>query len=219
MHSFYDFITGPLLWIAFVLFIGGSVWKIASWWLLARKSDPFVIKYWSWKYAIRSWAHWFLPFGALGWRNKPVLTVVTFAFHLSLVVAPIFLSAHLILLDQWMGFRWAAMPDAYADILTILVIVGTAYFIYRRLFDKQVKFVTRTEDWVILAIVAVTFVCGFLAYHQWGPYDLWVSLHILGGEAFLVMIPFTRVSHMLILPFTRGYIGSEFGAVRKCKDY
>jgi hypothetical protein len=44
-------------------------------------------------------------------------------------------------------------------------------------------------------------------------------IHILSGEIMLVAIPFTRLSHMIFFAFTRGYMGSEFGAVRHAKDW
>jgi hypothetical protein len=44
-------------------------------------------------------------------------------------------------------------------------------------------------------------------------------MHILSGEVMLAAIPFTRLSHMLFFPFTRGYMGSEFGGVRHAKDW
>jgi len=41
----------------------------------------------------------------------------------------------------------------------------------------------------------------------------------LSGEVMLAIIPFTKLSHMLFFPITRGYMGSEFGGVRQAKDW
>jgi nitrate reductase gamma subunit len=62
-------------------------------------------------------------------------------------------------------------------------------------------------------------VTGFWAYHQFPAYRLMFILHMLSGEFVLAAIPFTRLSHMLYAVFTRGYIGSEFGAVRHARDW
>ena len=67
--------------------------------------------------------------------------------------------------------------------------------------------------------LAAPFVTGFVAYHQWINYPLFLNLHILSGEIMLAAIPFTRLSHMIFAPFTRAYMGSEFGAVRHAKDW
>jgi nitrate reductase gamma subunit len=89
----------------------------------------------------------------------------------------------------------------------------------RRLTLPEVQFVTSASDYVILAIVAAPFVTGFIAYHQWINYQLFLILHILAGEIMLIAIPFTRLSHMIFSPFTRAYMGSEFGGVRHARDW
>ena len=43
--------------------------------------------------------------------------------------------------------------------------------------------------------------------------------HIVAGEVMLVAIPFTRLSHMIFAPFTRAYMGSEFGKIRHAADW
>ncbi len=72
---------------------------------------------------------------------------------------------------------------------------------------------------MLLLIVAAPFITGFWAYHQWVGAQVATILHMLSGEILLASIPFTRLSHMLFFPFTRGYIGSEFGAVRHARDW
>ena len=78
---------------------------------------------------------------------------------------------------------------------------------------------TYASDYAILAIVAAPFITGLFAYYQWFGYQIFLILHILAGEIMLVAIPFTRLSHMLFAPLTRGYMGSEFGGVRHAKDW
>jgi hypothetical protein len=71
----------------------------------------------------------------------------------------------------------------------------------------------------LLGMVVTPFLTGFVAYHQWFDYPLFLVLHILSGEILLMAIPFTRLSHMLFSPFTRAYMGSEFGNVRHARDW
>ncbi len=219
MHSFYNFVSGPLAWIAFLLFIGGSLYRIANMLMMVAAKERFIFTYMSWHYSLRSILHWITPFATVNWRRQPVLTVVTFAFHICLMVVPIFLLSHVVLWDEAFGVSWWTLPDALADAMTVIVILGAVYFLVRRLTQPEVKFVTSTSDFVILAIVAAPFVTGFLAYHQWFGYPLMMSLHVLSGNIMLAAIPFTRLSHMLFAPFTRAYMGSEFGKVRRARDW
>jgi nitrate reductase gamma subunit len=147
------------------------------------------------------------------------MTVVTFLFHFCLILTPLFLMAHVVLWDYYHGISYGTLPDRVADVLTTIVILACLFFAGRRIFLPQVRYVTTFKDWLILALVVLPFVTGFLAYHQIGDYKFMIILHILSGEIWLAAIPFTRLSHMVMAPFTRGYIGSEFGAVRKARDW
>ena len=219
MHSFYNFVSGPLAWIAFIVFIGGSIYRLVRLLNLVAEKERFIFTYMSWRYSLRSILHWITPFGTVNWRRQPVLTMVTFAFHICLLAVPLFLLAHVVLWGETFGISWGALPDAVADGMTIVVILGAIYFLVRRLTRPEVKFVTSASDFGILAIVAAPFVTGFLAYHQWFDYPLVMGLHVLAGDIMLAAIPFTRLSHMLFSPLTRAYMGSEFGKVRHARDW
>jgi nitrate reductase gamma subunit len=219
MREIYNFVSGPLAWLAFILFFGGCLYRLVRLFMLVKEKEPFIFTYMSWKYSLRSIFHWIIPFGTVNWRRHPVLTVVTFVFHIGLVIAPIFLLAHVILLDEALNLTWWTLPDAWADVLTVVVIIGCVFFLVRRLTQPEVKFVTSASDFVILTIVAAPFITGFIAYHQWIDYPVMMVLHVVAGEVLLVAIPFTRLSHMLFSPFTRAYMGSEFGKVRHARDW
>ena len=62
MHDVYTFVTGPLVWVSFIIFIGGSLYRFISMAMLAKKKDPMVYAYWSPYYAFRSIIHWIVPF-------------------------------------------------------------------------------------------------------------------------------------------------------------
>lgn len=219
MHEVYNFVSGPLAWLAFILFFGGCLYRLIRLILMVKDKEPFIFTYMSWRYSLRSIIHWLTPFGTVNWRRHPVLTVVTFAFHICLVVTPIFLLAHVILWEEAFGVSWWTLPDTLADVMTLIVVAGCIFFLIRRLSQPEVKYVTSASDFVILAIVAAPFVTGFLAYYQWFNYPLIMILHIVAGEIMLVAIPFTRLSHMIFSPLTRAYMGSEFGKIRHAKDW
>ena len=220
MHDVYSFVTGPLAWVAFIIFLGGCLWRLISMIRLVNEKEKFIFTYMSWKYSLRSIFHWIIPFATENWRRHPVLTVVTFAFHLCLIFAPIFLLAHVILWSEsWLGISYWTLPDGVVDVMTLIVIGACIFFLVRRLTLPEVQFVTSASDYVILAIVAAPFITGFIAYHQWFNYQVMLILHIIAGEIMLIAIPFTRLSHMIFSPFTRAYMGSEFGGVRHARDW
>ena len=50
------------------------------------------------------------------------MTIVAFAFHLCLVIVPIFLFAHIVLVKESWDVSWPYISDGLADILTLIVI-------------------------------------------------------------------------------------------------
>jgi nitrate reductase gamma subunit len=219
MHDIYNFVSGPLVWASFIIFITGSLYRLISMAVLAKKKDVFVYEYMSLKFGLRSILHWITPFGTVKWRKNPIFTMVTFTFHICIIVIPIFLSAHIILWKESLGISWWYISDTVADVLTMVVIAACAFFLVRRILLPEVRYLTTISDYLLIAVVAAPFITGLWTYHQWPGFKVMGILHIIAGEAMLVSIPFTRLVHMLFFPFTRGYMGSEFGAVRQVKDW
>jgi len=219
MHGIYQLASGPLLWLAFALFILGMLYRLISMGRLAAKKDPPVFAYMSLYYALRSILHWIVPYASVNMRKKPILTAVAFAFHICLFVVPIFLYAHIVLINEAWQVHWRALPDGAADVMTLIVLAGCLFFLGRRLFQPDVRYLTTASDFFLLAVVAAPFITGFWAYHQYPGHAVATIAHILSGELVLVIIPFSRLSHMIFFPFTRGYAGSEFGAIRHARDW
>lgn len=219
MQDVYFFVAGPMLWLAAAVFFGGCAFRLAALLIQIRRKEAFIFSYLSLRYGLRSILRWMTPFATVNWRRHPLLTVVVFVFHICLVVTPLFLGAHVILFDAAWNFSWGALPDRWADIMTLTVMGSVVFFAVRRIKAAEVRYVTSVADYVLLGLVAAPFVTGFVAYHQWFQYQLFLVLHIVSGELMLAAIPFTRLSHMLFALLTRAYTGSEFGAVRHARDW
>ena len=216
--SLYNLVRGPLVWVAFLVFIGGSIYKIREMALMAKK-EKAVLPFISLKYTLRSLLHWIIPFASRNWRRRWVITTVTFFFHISLVLLPIFLLAHNVLIYESWGISWLTVSEGLADIITIGVMGCCAFFFLRRIFTPEVKFVSFADDFLFLAIAFLPFLTGFLAYHQWLlPHKAMLILHILFGEIMLIAIPFTRLGHMFYFFMTRSWMGSQF-ALWHSKDW
>jgi nitrate reductase gamma subunit len=219
MDTLYIFISGPLAWVAFIIFIGGCLFRLISLIILVHRKEKFIYSYMSLEYSLRSILHWSTPFATENMRRHPLLTIVAFAFHICLLLTPIFLLAHVTLIDESWNVSWWTLPEGATQIMTLIVIAGCVFFLVRRIVSPEVHYVTYASDYIMLAIIAAPFVTGFFAYYQWFEYQIFMILHILSGEIMLVAIPFTRLSHMFFAPLTRAYMGSEFGGIRHARDW
>jgi nitrate reductase gamma subunit len=214
----YEIVSGPLVWVAFFAFLAGLTYEFVSTAKGARK-DRIVYPYMSVFYGLRSLVHWVIPFASTNMRRRPEMTIVAFAFHICLILTPLFLLGHNLWLDRSLGVRLWSLPEGAAHAMALIVILSGMFLLVRRWMLPEVRFVTTATDYLLLAIVLLPFVTGFIAHEQWIPYKTTLIAHMLSGEIMLVAIPFTRLRHMLFFPFTRAYMGSEFGAVRHAKDW
>ena len=69
MHSLYNFVSGPLVWLAFIIFIGGCLYRLITLIVLVHKKEKFIYTYMSWKYSLRSIVRWSTPFATENMRR------------------------------------------------------------------------------------------------------------------------------------------------------
>jgi nitrate reductase gamma subunit len=214
----YEFVTGPLAWIAFLTFFLGLIWRFIWYvrglnWQMDRVAYTAHAAY-GVRGALRSIVSWLVPYGTHSWRFYAGFTVLVFVFHLAMLITPIFLLGHNELLRERWGFSLPTLPEGLADAMTVALLLAALFILLRRVALTQVRILTTAYDLLILAIAVAPFVTGFLAYHQVGPYRFWLILHILCGEIMLVAIPWTKLSHFLLFFLSRAQLGMDFGIKR-----
>jgi nitrate reductase gamma subunit len=212
-----NFVEGPLVLIAFVVFILGLLFQFLQFFKLTKKKEwiypPGELK--REKKTAGKWVTFCLASldGTL-WKTDPLMTIVTSVFHVFLILIPVFLLGHNILLSQSWGLSLWSLPESIADVLTLVVLICVAFFLGRRLFLSRVRVITSLYDYVVLLIALAPFLTGYFAYHQWFHYDTVMTVHILAGEVMLITIPFTKLGHMLFFFLYRFFIGNEYSFAR-----
>ncbi len=214
----YEFITGPLLWLSFGVFIVGMIVRMVLYirgldWQMDRVTYTVNVAY-GIKGALRSIFFWLFPFGTRSWRQKPGMTVLFFVFHIGLIITPVFLQAHNIILKERWGISLWTIPDPVADVMTVAVMVAVLFLVLRRISFPEVRILTTAYDYLLLAIAVAPFVTGFLAGLQVPGYSVWVMAHIICGEIMLIAIPFTKLSHVILFFLSRAQIGMDYGIKR-----
>lgn len=219
MHSFYNFISGPLLYASLFIAISGVTVKLIQLIVLTFKKERFIFSFLSIKYSFKSLLHWMIPFGSTAMRKSPVFTIISFTFHLCLFATPFFCLSHIVFCHDLLGINFYAFSDTTIDIMTLLVIFSGLFFILRRFFITEVRFISFWTDYVLIILVILPFITGFWAFHQFPGHRAMHIIHILSGEILIVIIPFTRLGHMIYGNLTRIYMSSEFGGVKEARDW
>ena len=216
--DFYEFVRGPLAMIAFAVLISGTCFRLISFYLTGTNPKMLYPKE-SLTNGARSIITGLVPFATRFMRQRPLFTIITFLFHLCAILVPLFFMAHIVLWFESYGVLWQNISNAIADIMTLFVLFSCIFFFIRRCVVPEVKMVSTRSDFVLLIFIFISFLTGFLAFHQFGPYRPILILHILSSEILIAMIPFTRLWHMITYPFSRYYMGADFGNVLKARDW
>ena len=215
----YNLLAGPLLWACFTIFWGGLILRTVWLFRLSRKKDQVFFNHASFAWGFKSILYWMVPWGSAAMRLQPVFTFMVFTFHITLLAVPLFLCAHNILWDEAFGISLWSMPNLWADVMIVILLVSIIFLIVRRIVRSEVRILTGAWDYILLGLTALPFLTGFLAYHQFGPYETLMIAHIISGEILLILIPFTKLGHMILFFFTRAFIGFEMGGRRGARSW
>ncbi|MDR2488141.1 MAG: hypothetical protein LBD42_01350 [Desulfovibrio sp.] len=214
----YTFLTGPGLIISLIVFFGGLAYRLAMYfkgldWRLERVAyKPYLAE--GMKGGLHSAYKWLIPYGTYGWRAQPFFTLCFFLFHTGAVLVPVFLIGHNVILQERFGFSFPSMSQVPADILAVATVIGAILIVLRRIALAEVRILTTTYDYCILALATLPFITGIIARLHIGSYEFWLICHILAGELMLILTPFTKLSHIALYFASRWQLGADYGIKR-----
>ncbi|MFC1575775.1 hypothetical protein ACFL5A_03930 [Gemmatimonadota bacterium] len=205
MDVWLDWAKGPLFWtaLAFMLFglgrhLGLTVWEGARAYRKAGDKDiPF-------GKVLTTTLRWLIPVGRIG--NRWLFSLTTVLFHVGVILVPLFLAGHIALWRDGIGFSWPAIPNEMATLLTWAVIASAFAVVIQRVAAKDSRTLSRFQDYALPLFIAIPFLSGFLVMHPaWNPFsrDSTLLVHVLSADLLIFMVPLTKLSHMILLPFTQ----------------
>ena len=144
-------------------------------------------------------------FGLFPCRANAVFGVTSFVFHIGLVIVPIFLLDHILLWRSGLGLVWPSLPRLAADVLTLATLAAGLVLLGYRVFYRDMRSVSGTMDYILLALVIALFATGFMASRPYNPvpYEASMLIHVLCGDAVFLLIPFSKLSHCVLYPLVR----------------
>lgn len=206
MESILDFAKGPLFRLTFALMAFGLL-RIFLLDLLGiyeaykKAGDKNV----PWGSAARKALAWLLPIKRIP-TSRPIYSTFSIIFHIGLIIVPIFLSAHVLLWQKSTGISYWALSQKLADILTLMTIFSGLALFLGRLLNQNASLISRFQDYFWPLILIVPFVTGFICANIGVTpkvYQFSMLIHVLSGELIFVLIPFTKIAHCIIIPFSQ----------------
>ncbi len=197
-------LCGPMVWIALGVFLAGTVWQVLCFYRFTRlHPDPPGMG----KRPAVPKEDDLLDRTTIGYRlsllkltlpgQRPFFAAMTVFFHAGLLVLPFFVQGHTMMAGFSTGIFLPALPNVLVDLLTLAILLCALVFLVRRYCIREVRSITTVSDIALLTLATTPFVTGFVAYHQFFDYRTMIAIHMASGELMLMLIPFTRLIHMV----------------------
>jgi len=192
--DFFSIVEGPLFWIVSLVFFAGLLIRL-SFFLSSIINSNSGDEEKGQIYTLSTLGRFFLPLHK-AFTKKPFYTALRYIFHGCLIVVPLWLSGHIVLWSE-SRFEWdcAALPDAWADWMTLALLALAVYFLIRRLFLKNLRQGSSILDILLIIITALPFLTGYFLTHgtlQSIAFvgDNMVIFHMLSGQLMILMALF-----------------------------
>jgi nitrate reductase gamma subunit len=206
MDGFLAFAQGPLFRFCFLIMVLGLARILlldlyGAYEAYRRAGDKAL----PWPLITRRTLQWFVPVNRV-FRNRPLYSILSMAFHVGLLLVPLFLFAHVQLWQKAVGISWPTLPKVVADWLTAGTIIFAFALFIGRLFSRPSSFLSRKQDYLWPLLLSVPFVTGFVCANVGlapGTYRVIMLIHILAAELIFVLIPFTKIAHCVLLPLSQ----------------
>lgn len=206
MEAWLDFARGPLFRFSFAVMTLGLlrifVLDIYGAVEAYRKAGDKVMP---WKLVVNRTLQWVVPINRV-FKNRPVYSVLSILFHVGLLLVPIFLFAHVQLWQKAIGISWPSLPKEVADILTLLTLVCAIALFIGRVASRPSSFISRKQDYLWPLLLSVPFATGYICSNVGvSPtvYQLSMLAHVLSGGLIFILIPFTKIAHCVLMPFSQ----------------
>lgn len=136
----------------------------------------------------------------------------SYIFHIGLLIVIFFFIPHTQLFRDVFGVFWGGWPNYIIDFFTVLSIAAMLYTLVARFYDPSRRILTRVSDYIAWLVTFLPFVTGYMAFHRLGmDYTTMLAVHILSVELLMVLLPVTKLTHVVTFSMARWYTGSNNG--------
>lgn len=205
MDQMLEFAGGPFFKFSFAVLILGLIRLIILTTMgmvgALRKTNDKNVPY---KKLIKETLQWLFPIKVIT-SSRALFSIVSFLFHIGLILVPLFFLDHILLWREGIGISWPSLPRIVADVLTLITIGGGLFLLGNRTFHRDTRFISKAIDYLLLCIILFIFISGFIASRPFNPiaYNTTMFIHIMCGNIVLILLPFTKLAHCLLFPILR----------------
>ncbi len=202
MQSWIAWLRGPVFIFALTFMLLGLIRHVALTVLETRRAmrragDKTI----SYKPLFIATLKWLFPIGKL--KDRFLFSLTSVLFHVVVIIVPLLLLGHIALWRRALGLHWPGIPNAWANLLTIVAVLTALALVVERASARVTRALSNFQDYAILLLIALPFASGFLMMHPAlnpFPFQATQLVHFLSADLLLVLIPITKLSHMALMP-------------------
>jgi nitrate reductase gamma subunit len=205
MEQWITFAKGPLFALAFLIMVLGLARLVVIQVYSLARGEGRRLQNAPWRKMFAEAVGWAAPVRHLIPGTR-IFSVVSYLSHIGILMVPLFLADHVVLWERFWNLRLPRISYDLADFLTLFTIAGILALLGFRIFSRCLRLLSRPADYVVLLMVLLPFVSGYLAMHPRYnplPWNVMMLVHLLSGELLLVLIPFTKLAHVVLFFFDR----------------
>ena len=203
MDAWIDLARGPLFRFSLAVCVLGLALPgrapatplLRAWWRAGDRLLPLPA-------IARATLGWIVPRRLL--RARPLYSLASFAFHARHPRGAALPRRPRGLWQQDLPVRWPMLSSPRGRRADPRGPGGSVRGLLARALTKESRALTRTQDVVVLVLLAGVLATGFLAAHPaLAPFDARALLlaHLLLGDLALILTPMTKIVHCILFPF------------------
>jgi nitrate reductase gamma subunit len=212
-----EFARGPALWISLLVLIAGSLWRVVAIFRLGTRPDHSTPR------SMRRLAG--ILRGIFGrmiprkeFRHGAMLRIFNgYLYHLGLAVIAFGFLPHIVFIERLTGLGWSPLPAPVTYFAAGVTIVALLMALQERLSDSVLRLLSGFDDYFSWFVVFLPLLTGMAALNGWSPqatpeeppvYRLALAVHLLSVELLFLWLPFGKLSHAVLVFFSRGVTGA-----------
>jgi hypothetical protein len=213
-----EFARGPGLAVSLTVLIVGLAWRVYA--ILRRPVKPDYSEPRSSAVAAgaakaifsRMWHH-------RTFRNQTLVgTLNAYGYHIGLAIVFFGFVPHIAFIKRLTDLTWPAAPEWLFIAAVAFVFIGLFYALMIRLTSPVLRLLSNFDDYASWVVTILPMITGMavLSLSLDSPYPLKpaypvpVAVHLLSVELLFVWLPFSKLSHAVLVFFSRAATGAAF---------
>jgi nitrate reductase gamma subunit len=140
-----------------------------------------------------------------------------YVYHLGLAVIAFGFLPHILFIERLTGLGWPPLPSPVTYLAAGVTIVALLIALQDRLSDPVLRLLSGFDDYFSWLVVFLPLLTGMAALSGWSPqaapgeapvYRLALAVHLLSVELLFLWLPFGKLSHAVLVFFSRGVTGA-----------